>query len=157
MTRYGDLTDDFRITGEDIDVLNQAIRNGSVESHFDLNGDSVVNEGDRLFLVKDILGTWIGDSTLDGNFNSGDLVAVLQAGEYEDNALDPGDGSLIGNSIWTTGDWNGDGDFDSGDLVYALQDGGYEIESMNAIVPEPSSLVLVLSSLMVLLGLRRLR
>jgi hypothetical protein len=58
-----------------------------------------------------------GDSNHDGLFNSGDLVTVFQAGEYEDPISD--------NSTFEEGDWNGDGDFDSRDIVFAFQSGGY--------------------------------
>ena len=78
-----------------------------------------------------------GDATLDGEFNSGDLVRVFGAGEYEDDI------SL--NSTWATGDWDGDGDFASGDLVVAFQDGGYELGPRELVhsVPEPSSGALI--------------
>lgn len=58
-----------------------------------------------------------GDSTGDGIFDSADLVAVFQAGEYEDG--------VAGNSTFAEGDWNGDGDFDSTDLVLVFQQGNY--------------------------------
>jgi hypothetical protein len=58
-----------------------------------------------------------GDSNHDGRFNSGDLVTVFQAGEYED--------AVSGNSTFEEGDWNGDGDFNTGDLVFAFQAGTY--------------------------------
>ena len=59
-----------------------------------------------------------GDANGDGRFDTADLVAVLIAGEYEDQ--------IPGNSTFAEGDWNGDGDFDVQDLVYALQAGNYE-------------------------------
>ncbi len=62
--------------------------------------------------------SYLGVVQLDGEFNSVDLVDVFQAGQYEDG--------IAGNSIWSTGDWNGDGDFTTSDLVVAFQDGGYE-------------------------------
>ena len=67
----------------------------------------------------------------------------LQAGEYDDD--------IAGNSTWNTGDWNGDGEFDSGDLVAAFQDGGFEQGPLATVraVPEPSSLVLLLISVIV--------
>ncbi|MCA9212206.1 MAG: hypothetical protein KDB27_04000 [Planctomycetales bacterium] len=77
------------------------------------------------------LDAWIGDADLNGEFNSGDLVAVFQAKEYED--------IFQGNSTWATGDWNGDGDFTTSDLVFAFQDGGYEKGLRPAAVPEPSA------------------
>jgi hypothetical protein len=51
-----------------------------------------------------------GDANEDGQFNSADIVLVLQAGKY-----------LTGQSAnWNEGDWNGDGVFDPLDLVAAL-------------------------------------
>ena len=88
------------------------------EDMFDLNSDRTVDQADYRIWVKDLRQTWFGDANLDGEFNSGDLVAVFQAGEYEDVEEY--------NSGWATGDWNGDGVFDSSDLVVAFQDGGYE-------------------------------
>ena len=75
---------------------------------------------------------------LDGEFNSGDLLVIFQAGEFEDD--------VIGNSTWATGDWNGDADFDTGDLVFAFRDGGYERgpRRLVAMVPEPSGFILVM-------------
>lgn len=58
-----------------------------------------------------------GDSNGDGVFDSGDLVAVFSAGEYEDD--------ILGNSTFEEGDWNGDGDFDSTDLVFVFTAGNY--------------------------------
>ncbi|MCA9168940.1 MAG: VCBS repeat-containing protein, partial [Planctomycetales bacterium] len=59
----------------------------------------------------------IGDANGDGRFDSSDLVAVFQAGQYDD--------WITGNSIFQTGDFNGDGEFDSADLVNAFQAGAY--------------------------------
>ena len=59
----------------------------------------------------------IGDSNLDGRFDSSDLIALFQAGEFEDD--------ISNNSVWEDGDWNGDGEFDSSDLVLAFQTGNY--------------------------------
>ena len=38
-------------------------------------------------MIEGILGTTYGDANLDGVFNSQDLVAVFQVGEYEDDVL----------------------------------------------------------------------
>ena len=59
----------------------------------------------------------IGDSNNDRRFDSGDLVKVFQAGQYEDG--------VQGNSTFDEGDWNADGDFDSGDLVFVFQSGTF--------------------------------
>ncbi|MCA9168637.1 MAG: hypothetical protein KDB23_13270, partial [Planctomycetales bacterium] len=86
---------------------------------------------------------------LDGEFSSSDLINVFQAGEYEDDN--------IGNSFWSTGDWNGDGEFTTGDLVLAFQDGGYERGPRAAVisVPEPSGMLPLLASLLSLFARSR--
>lgn len=58
-----------------------------------------------------------GDVNDDGTFNSADLVAIFQVGEYEDG--------IVNNSSFEDGDWNGDGEFDTSDLVFAFQLGIY--------------------------------
>lgn len=78
----GDLNGDSRLNDEDINLLANAI--GTDDAFFDINNDRNVNVGDIEAWVHDIHGTWIGDSNLDGEFNSGDLVQVFQAGHYED-------------------------------------------------------------------------
>ncbi len=66
-----------------------------------------------------------GDSNLDGRFDSADLVHIFQTGEYED--------SIVGNSTWLDGDWDGDREFTTADLVLAFQSGGY---AAAAILPQ---------------------
>ena len=62
---------------------------------------------------------------------------------------------------WEDGDWNGDTVFGSSDMVAAFVGGGYEKGQRQAAaasaVPEPSSLVLLLISLLGLCGRRRQR
>ena len=103
---------------------------------FDLNADGGTDYEDRKIWVKELKRTWIGDSNLDGQFNSSDFVLVFQEGKFET-------GETAG---WTQGDWNGDKVFDSGDFVAAFTDGGFErgvVPAVNA-VPEPSSAVLII-------------
>ena len=45
------------------------------------------------------------------------IGVVFIAGEYND--------SLVHNSTWSTGDWNGDREFTSDDIVAAFTAGGY--------------------------------
>jgi hypothetical protein len=85
---------------------------------FDLNSDRAIDKEDLRVWVEDLKGTHFGDANLDGEFNSTDLVNVLQAGQCED--------ALEDNSGWASGDWNADGDFTNSDLVLALQAGGYD-------------------------------
>ena len=85
-----------------------------------------------------------GDANHDGVFNSRDLIAVFEAGEYEDGIAE--------NSYWTEGDWNSDGDFDSSDLVVALAAGTYEqrLRVADAHVPEPTGICFIAVTLALL-------
>ncbi len=115
----GDLTGDGTVDVLDIDRLSVAIQQG--DAAFDLTGDGTTDLDDVLYLVRDVLGTSIGDVNLDGSFDTSDLVRILQAGEFNDG--------VVGNSTWADGDWNCDGEFDSGDLLFAFQWGAYEAQS----------------------------
>ena len=95
-----------------------------------LDDGTLTDPQERADYVHNVLNTWIGDSNLDGEFNSSDFVVVFSAGEYEDG--------VAGNSKWATGDWNGDKEFDTSDFVTAFSDGGYEKGPRTpAAVPEP--------------------
>ncbi|MEZ6120971.1 MAG: hypothetical protein R3C28_30990 [Pirellulaceae bacterium] len=88
---------------------------------------------DFVFMIKRILLTDFGDANLDGRFDSKDLIAVFQAGEYEDG--------IDGNSGWAEGDWSGDGDFDTQDLVVAFTDGGYTANAVALSASDVDSLM----------------
>jgi hypothetical protein len=106
-----DLNGDGIANVADIDVLCGQVQAGSVAA--DLNQDGLRNEHDVRFYVENGLGTSIGDSNLDGVFNSSDLVATFQVGEYEDG--------IAGNSTWAEGDWFCDNEFNTRDFVFAFQ------------------------------------
>ena len=135
-TRYdlildpGDYNSDDLVNAADIDLLCQEVRNGDHPERFDLNKDLIVTFEDIEFLVEQIIGTSFGDSTLDGIFNSGDLVRVFQGGEYEDD--------IPNNSGWETGDWDCDGEFSTSDLVTAFQKGGYVDTAVPAAIVQPA-------------------
>jgi hypothetical protein len=133
----GDFDGNGVLDAADIDLLSAGVRGGENPSAFDLNGDSLVNIDDLNVWVEQLRGTWFGDANLDGEFNSGDLVQVFQAGQFED--------SMPLNSGWAAGDWNGDGDFDSSDFVRAFQGGGFEQgpRPAAAAVPEPNAALLL--------------
>ena len=125
----GDLDVNYSLDQDDINRLSAAIRGGRDQT-YDLNQDHLLDQQDLYHWIHEFKQTWIGDANLDGEFNSGDLVQVFQASQYEDG--------IELNSGWADGDWNGDGEFDTGDLVYAFQDGGYEMgRRATQAVPEP--------------------
>ena len=127
----GDFNANGMLDAGDLDLLADAIRDGQ-DTLFDWNRDGRLDDSDRSSWLHDLKKTWMGDANLDGEFNSGDLVQVFQAGTFEDH--------ISGNSTWATGDWNGDREFDSADFVLALEDGGFENGTRvpTANVPEPA-------------------
>lgn len=130
----GGLLGDFNQNGmldiDDINLLTVQSASGANDPAFDLNGDAVVNGDDAKIWAKDLANTWVGDSNLDGEFNSGDFVVVFQGQKFEQDI----------EANWSEGDWNGDGRFNSGDFVAAFQDSGYEKGPRPAAVPEPTYL-----------------
>lgn len=145
----GDFNSNGTLDAADIDLLSAAVRGGNAESRYDLNSDSLVNGDDRLVWINTLKKTWVGDSNLDGEFNTTDLVSVFQAGQYEDG--------VSSNSTWATGDWNGDAEFDTQDFIAAFQAGGFEAGPRAAVasVPEPSCVALGLLGLLPLVRRRR--
>lgn len=148
----GGLKGDFNGNGGldvgDIDDLTEQSSGMQHPVAYDLNADSLVDAQDVNLWIKDLYNSWVGDANLDGEFNSGDLVAVLASGKYEDDS----------DSVWSTGDFDGSGRSNSSDLVAALSDGGYEAgprQAIAAAVPEPTALVLVVVGLLSLRLRRR--
>lgn len=135
----GDLFSDESIDVRDIDLLSTGIRNGNLHSRFDLNGDGQNDRMDREFWVYQIKDTYFGDSNLDGEFDSSDLIKVFQAGRYEDG--------VSTDASWMDGDWDGDGDVDTNDLIVAFAEAGYERGPRAIQVPEPCTAWMVAVSL----------
>lgn len=129
----GDFNGNTILDVDDIDRLSSEVRAGTNNSFFDLNSDSLVDDVDRRIWVEELKETYFGDSNLDGQFSSLDLVTVFQAAQYEDQ--------IDGNSTWSTGDWNGDVEFTSRDLVLAFTTGGYEQgpRALTQSVPDPGA------------------
>ncbi len=127
---------DFNANGQlDVDDLNRLLQAtvAGFSSQFDLNGDGRLDQADRSRWVVDLRRTWFGDANLDGQFSTGDLLLVFQAGKFETAAM----------ALWQEGDWDGDLRFSTGDLVTAFQDAGFEKgprvarPAATAAVPEP--------------------
>ncbi len=109
------------------------------DSGFDLDGDGLVDRTDVNIWARELKNTWLRDADLNGEFNSTDMIAVFQAGQYEGDQ----------DANWTEGDWTGDYRFDTADLVGAFQDGGYgqgPRAEANA-VPETTSFAVVMAAL----------
>ncbi len=147
----GDFDSSGILDAVDIDLLTDAILGNSTDLKFDVNFDGGVDYGDRREWVEVLRGTYFGDTNLDGEFSSTDLVAVFQLGEYEDG--------IAANSTWSAGDWNGDREVDSADLVIAFQAGGYEQGPRPSLaVPEPTGLhSLLLIAMAILTNVRHRR
>lgn len=145
----GDLDHDGVLDVDDVDLLTKQIRLGGTDSRFDVNDDASVDSLDLSHWVREVAKTYFGDSNLDGEFNSRDLVDVFVAGEYEDG--------IDSNSGWSNGDWNGDAEFSTADLVTAFEDGGYDRGPRTDVntVPEPSSVFSLLGGLVVAIGVCR--
>ncbi len=146
----GDFNKSGFLDAADLDLQAAAMNDPNVDlGLYDENKDGVVDQTDRWIWVHDRLGTWIGDSDANGQFDSSDFVQVFQAGTYETEQY----------AGWSEGDWNGDGIFNSGDFVIAFQDGGYEKGPRMSVaaVPEPRGwLLLALGlSLCLVAGRRR--
>ncbi|MCA9213698.1 MAG: PEP-CTERM sorting domain-containing protein [Planctomycetales bacterium] len=134
----------------DINLLAAASASGDNDAMFDLTSDNLVDADDVAAWVKDLKNSWIGDSNLDGEFNSSDFVAVFTENKFERD--EP--------ASWAQGDWNGDGLFNSSDFVAAFVDGGFEKgERGPAItaVPEPTSLFSIVAGMLMLVASRRRR
>ena len=147
----GDYNANGAIDGNDIDLMTAEFSSPDPNGIFDLDGDGRLTEADRTAFVTQVIGTYFGDSNLDGEFNSADFVAVFRAAEYEDE--------IPKNSTWTTGDWNGDGDFDSSDFISAFEHAGYERGPRAALagVPEPPGALCLLVVLVLAVGTLRRR
>lgn len=136
-TLPGDYNGDGTVDGQDIDLQAAAMASANPDlSLYDEDDDGVVDGNDRRILLRDHVGTWMGDSDLNGEFNSSDFVTVFSSGKYETSQP----------ATWGEGDWDGDGVFASSDFVAAFGDGGYEVGPRTATqaVPEPSGIAMLL-------------
>jgi hypothetical protein len=144
----GDFNNNGARDVNDMDLLTAAVMAG--DNSFDLDGDGDADADDRTYWIQNLSNTYFGDSNFDGEFSSSDFVKVFTSAKYE-----------TGNPAnWDEGDWNGDGIFSSSDFVTAFIGAGYEIGSRPGglmVVPEPSSIALILLGLFGIVANRRRR
>jgi hypothetical protein len=140
----GDYDGSGTLDAADLDLqAEEMVKGPEADLRFDLNGDAKVDFADRLMWLHDLKNTWVGDSNLDLEFNSSDMVQVFSRGKYETDEA----------AVWEEGDWDGNQVFTSGDMVAAFVDGGYEsgrwLGEAVAAVPEPSSVLLLVLGIVV--------
>lgn len=123
----GDFDNNGILDAADMDLLSAEARRGGNSPEFDLNGDGLVDNQDRLVWVNEIRMTLWGDANLDFAIDAADVNAVAL------NWQQP----LVS---WAGGDFTGDGLVTSADLN-ALALNWRKI--VNAPVPEPSSITLL--------------
>lgn len=138
----GDFDGDGTLDADDLNLLSEQVRQMNADSSYDLSEDGTIDAQDRRIWVEELANTYFGDSNLDGEFNSSDLVAVFRTARYESGLT----------ALWEQGDWNGDGFFTSNDFITAFEANGYEEGPRRdrdlILVPEPSGLGPVLCGLL---------
>ena len=100
----GDLTGDGVADAADIDAIHDAIARENETVYFDLDDSMSVDSADVTFLVETIIGTFMGDTNLDGQVSAADLN---QVGIHWQAT------NCVG---WSTGDLTGDGKVNAADL-----------------------------------------
>ncbi len=100
----GDFTGDGTVDATDIDALYTEINAGNGAAEFDLDGNGKVEAADVVFLVENILGTFMGDADLDGKVDAQDLNQV---------GINWRATAGVG---WADGDYSGDDKVDAADL-----------------------------------------
>ena len=73
--------------------------------------------GEHFCFFESVFRTSIGDSDLNGVFDSNDLVQAFTSNLYEQGRHD--------DAKWSNGDWNCDGRIDSNDIITAFQRGHF--------------------------------
>ncbi|MEQ9455219.1 MAG: hypothetical protein RLN76_11605 [Phycisphaeraceae bacterium] len=120
----GDFNADTLVNADDIDLLTAAIRAGSTDTLFDVDGSTTVDAGDLDELVGVLVGTFFGDANLDFEVDLIDLSALA---------------SNFGNTAgWAGGNFNTDTVVDLIDLSLLASSFG-----SSAAIPEPAGLTLL--------------
>ena len=144
--KSGDFNEDGLLDVADMDALTAEVLAGNHPTKYDLNDDSMVDEGDRTIWITDIKNTYFGDSNLDGVVNAADLNAVALNWRSE-----------MATS-WSQGDFNGDGSVSALDLNSLALNwrSGVAVAASGHTLPEPScDALLLFGGLMLVRGARR--
>ena len=88
-----------------------------------------------------------GDANGDGKVDGSDVTIL--AGNWQKGVSD----GLV--ATWEEGDFNGDGKVDGSDVTILAGNWQYGVEAASAAVPEPSTILLILSALAALMLVRR--
>jgi hypothetical protein len=126
----GDFNADGRLDCSDIDGLVTTLSSQVNDIMYDMNADGTVNDVD-LNAWLTAAGSLVGDADLDGTVGAGDLAI------WEENAFS-------GDTSWCSADFNVDGVTDGSDFNVWLENNGATAAPLNATVPEPSGLTLLL-------------
>ncbi|NLF29335.1 MAG: hypothetical protein GX591_00440, partial [Planctomycetes bacterium] len=100
----GDLTGDGRVDLSDVDLLTAALRGEKTVDGADLNADGALDGADLALMVREVLGTEMGDANLDGRVDLDDFTALK-------------DNMGITDASWAQGDFNADGVSDLDDFT----------------------------------------
>jgi carboxypeptidase A1 len=143
----GDFNYDDNYDCTDLELLGDAVVNGTNKAEFDVNGDGQVTAADaEAWLVNAAAEELaagesfrMGDANLDGQVDVSDFNLW--------NA------SKFGQGSWCNGDFNTDGQVDVSD--YNLWNARKFTASDAALVPEPSAIAILLPGLLMLVFMRR--
>ena len=126
----------------DVDLLQEALRQNSMESLYDVDSNGSVEAADLTFQIEVILGTFFGDADLNRIVDARDL-----------NQLGIGWRSTGASARWTTGDFNGDQLVDARDLN--LLGLNWRASAEAAAIPEPAAAQLGIVGALLALAYRR--
>jgi hypothetical protein len=130
--RTGDFDGLTGLAAADLDLLSAAVRGGDTDPAFDVNGDDVLDDGDRRYWIEQLKGTFLADGNLDG---------VVDASDF--NLWNDNKSSI--NTLWETGDYDGDGDTDDADFFLWQTHAFTGLAGQTASVPEPLGVTLLVS------------
>ncbi len=142
--RTGDFDDSGILDTDDINLLSEAVREGDTDPVFDVNGDGLLNDGDRLFWFEQLKGTLPADGNLDGVVDGSDF-----------NLWNDNKGLTITNL--EQGDFNGDGNTDDGDFFLWETHAFMGPAGQPASVPEPLGVTLLAGGVLIRLIVSRRR